>query len=65
MKIWKARFFKRPYLGTPGQVARISRDEVYIICGDHHAIVLEEVELNGKRRKPTDFIKSIKGRLSS
>ena len=65
MKIWKARFFERPYFGTPGQVARISSNEVYIICGDHHAIVLEEVELDGKRRKPTDFIKSFKGRLSS
>lgn len=65
MKIWKARLFERPYFGSPGQVARISSNEVYIICGDDRAIVLEEVEFDGKRRKPTDFVKSIKERLSS
>jgi len=65
MKIWKARIFEKPYFGTPGQVARITSNEVYIICGDDRAIVLEEVELGGKRGKATDFITSFKGRLSS
>jgi methionyl-tRNA formyltransferase len=65
MKIWKARLFEKPYFGTPGQVARITSDEVFIICGDDRAIVLEEVELCGKRGKATDFIKSFKGKLSN
>lgn len=65
MKIWRARLFEKPYLGTPGQVARITSDEVYIICGDDRAIVLEEVEIRGKRGKATGSIKSLKGRLSN
>lgn len=65
MKIWRARLFEKPYYGTPGQVARIAGDEVYVICGDDRAVVLEEVEIGGKRGKATDFIKSIKARLSS
>lgn len=65
MKIWRARLFDKPYFGTPGQVARITSDGVYIICGDDRAVVLEEVEIGRKRGKATDFIKSVKGRLSS
>jgi methionyl-tRNA formyltransferase len=49
----------------PGQVARITSDGVYIICGDDRAIILEEVELGRKRSKANDFIKSIKGRMSN
>lgn len=65
MIIWKARIFERPYFGTPGQVARITNDEVYIVCGDNRAVVLEEVEFDGSRGKPTKFIKSIRERLSN
>jgi methionyl-tRNA formyltransferase len=64
MIIWKARVFEFPYYGTPGQVARILNDEVYVICGDDRAIVLQEVEVNGVRAKATKFIKSFKIRLS-
>ncbi len=65
MKVWRARVFEKPYFGTPGQVARITSDEVYVICGDNRAIVLEEVEVSGRRGKAPDFIKSFKGRLSN
>lgn len=64
MIIWKARVFEFPYYGTPGQVARILNDEVYVICGDDRAIVLQEVEVNGVRAKATNFIRSFKIRLS-
>ncbi|MBF0430225.1 MAG: methionyl-tRNA formyltransferase [Fibrobacteria bacterium] len=65
LKIWRARIFDKTYYGTPGQVARISSDGVYVICGDHKAIILEEVELGGKRGNAVEFIKSIKGRMCS
>lgn len=65
MKIWRARPFEKPYSGTPGQVARITSDEVYVICGDDRALALEEVEIDGRRGKAADFIKSFKERLSN
>lgn len=64
LKIWKAKVFKHKYYGTPGQVARITSDGVYVICGDNRAIILEDVELGGKRGKANNFIKSIKGRMA-
>ena len=64
MIIRRAKLFESPYYGTPGQVARIASDGVYIICGDHRAIIVEEVELEGKRGKASNFIKSIKCKMS-
>jgi methionyl-tRNA formyltransferase len=64
LKIWKAKMFEGKYYGTPGQVARITADGVYVICGDNSAIILEDVELGGKRGKANDFIKCIRGRMS-
>jgi methionyl-tRNA formyltransferase len=65
LRIWKARPFSDKYVGTPGQVARIAKDGIYVICGNDRAVVLEEVEFGGKRGKATNLIKSIKGRLSN
>jgi len=65
LTIWSARLFEAPYYGTPGQVARLSDDGVYVICGDHRAIVLQQVSQGGQRGHARDFIKSIKSRLSS
>jgi len=65
LKIWRAKVFNRPYYGTPGHVARVSDEGVYIICGDHRAIVIEEVELEGERGAAKKFIKSIKGQMRS
>lgn len=65
LKIWRARVFDRPYYGTPGQIASVSSDGVYVICGDHRAIVIEEVEIAGKRGNAKAFIKSTKGRMCS
>lgn len=64
MIIWKAKLFESPYYGTPGQVARIANDGVYVICGNDRAIILQEVEINGVRAAATAFIKSFKVRLS-
>jgi len=65
LTIWSARLFEEPYYGTPGQVARLSDDGVYVICGDHRAIVLQQVSLGGQRGDARRFIKSIKSRMSS
>ncbi len=65
MKIWRARIFEKPYIGTPGQVARITSDEAYVICGDDRAIILEEVEIGGERGRATDFIKTLTVRLTN
>jgi methionyl-tRNA formyltransferase len=63
--IWKAKIFEFSYYGMPGQVARISSDGVYVICGDNRAIILEEVQVDGNRGKANYFITSIKGRMAS
>jgi len=65
LRIWKARRFEETYYGTPGQVARLSDEGVYVICGDHRAIILQEVSLGDQRGKAGNFIKSIKSRMSS
>lgn len=65
LTIWKASLSPKVYIGAPGQVARLASKGVYVICGDDRAIILEEVELRGKRGKATDSIKSIKGRMTA
>jgi len=64
LKIWRARCFERPYFGTPGQVAGVINGEVIVVCGDDSAIVLDELEKDGRRGKAREFIKSFKGRFS-
>ncbi len=61
---WKARLFQHDYYGIRGQVAKIDTDGVYVICGDHRAIFLEEVEVDGKKGKANEFIQSISTNLS-
>lgn len=65
VKIWKAKLFDKTYFGTPGQIARISSEGVYVVCGDDRAIVLDEIEIGGNRGRAADLIKSIKGRFSN
>lgn len=65
VKVWKARLFDKTYFGTPGQIARISSEGVYVICGDDRAILLDEIEIEGQRGRASDMIKSIKGRFSN
>src|SRR5262249_7680476 len=65
LRIWKARLFDDVYFGTPGQVARIASDGVTVVCGDHRALVLEDVEMSGKRGRANELIKSIKLRMTN
>lgn len=64
MIIWRVRLVAKPYYGTPGQIARIVGDDVYVICGSDQAIILEEIEFKQERGSASSFIKSLKGRLS-
>lgn len=65
--IWRARMEipATPYLGVPGQVTDINREngEVTVICGDRF-LVIEEVEINDTGRSKADcVIISIRCRL--
>lgn len=64
MRIWKAKPVECKYYGTPGQVAQIASEGVYIICGKDSALIIEEIGILGKKLKAVDAIKSIKERLS-
>lgn len=68
LTVCRARIFPHQYCGTPGQVARITDDGVYVICGDHTAIILEEVQLQQRPgHKPQlakEVITTIKCRFS-
>lgn len=63
--IWKARLLDMTYYGTPGQVARVTKEGVYVICGDSKPILLETVQLEGSPMKPANkVLKSFKVRLN-
>ena len=63
LTIWKARPFEPVYYGTPGQVARVDSEGVYVICGDNRALVLQEVGLAGQRSTAASVIRSIRTRF--
>lgn len=44
------------YMGTPGEIIT-KGDDVMVICGDHHAILIEEALLSGNLIKPTPKMK--------
>jgi methionyl-tRNA formyltransferase len=64
IRVWKAREFPHIYIGTPGQVARVSADGVTVICGDDRAVILEDIEIGGVRGPAQTLIKSITARLT-
>ena len=63
--IWTASLPNVTFFGEHGQVAKITSEGVWVICGDNKPIRLEKVQLEG--REITDsykIIKSVKTRLS-
>jgi methionyl-tRNA formyltransferase len=64
--IWKATVFqhKDPFLAIPGHVIEIQKDSqtVHVACGKG-ILKIQEIEHNGKRLAPADFIKSIRVRF--
>lgn len=64
LTVWRARLGPAHFLGTPGQVARTGAEGVVVIAGDHAALVLEEVELDGQAAPAGEVIRSLQTRLS-
>lgn len=64
LTIWKARLENQTvYYGTPGQVARVTPDGVYVICGDHHPVVLETVGYQEKTLPAQEVLRSVQIRF--
>jgi methionyl-tRNA formyltransferase len=61
--VTRARTFEFPYVGKPGQVARIGNG-VYVICGDDRAIILDDLIYKGECLSASSVLRSIKIRLS-
>lgn len=52
-----------PYFGVPGQVARVTQDGVFIICGNSRAVFVRTVLLDGLTWAAKDVFNSINIRL--
>jgi methionyl-tRNA formyltransferase len=64
LTVWRARPVDARFYGTPGQVAQIRPDGVYVICGDHRPLLVEEVGTKERPALPVgDVLKSLKTRL--
>ena len=63
--IWDASPVDCVYYGSPGQIARISSDGVYVICGDHRPLILHEIQIGDNLPvKSTEVLRSIKIRFT-
>jgi methionyl-tRNA formyltransferase len=61
--IWRARTFPFKYFGTPGQVAKITKNGVYVICGNNSALILKDIQIGNKRGNAEELIQSFKVRF--
>ena len=62
--IWRADCPTTPFMGTPGQVAQINKDNVYVMGGDHRPLVLQEIAVDGvDLPQPNNLLDSLKIRL--
>lgn len=66
--IWRAKMWspESAFLAIPGHVVEIRREQKTVLVACTDAMVeLQEIEVNGKRMAPTEFIKSIRVRFKS
>lgn len=61
--IWRGKPSKLIFFGTPGQVTKISSEGVCVICGDNKPLILENIEVDGKKFLAQDYFHSIKTRF--
>lgn len=61
--IWRAQLFPFKYFGTPGQVAKITKNGVYVICGNNTAIILKDIQIGNQRGNAEELIQSFKVRF--
>lgn len=62
--VWKAERPDGIYYGTPGQVARVCANGVFVICGDNRAVLLKEAQIDDLRGDAKALLKSGEHRLS-
>ena len=64
--IWKSKLLKsnEKWLGIPGQIAEIIDNGDVIVLTGEGKIILQEIEFNKKRLRPSLIIKSIRKRLT-
>ena len=65
LKIWDARTRPETYFGTPGQVARIDQNGVWVICGNNTCLCLTKVGFEDQVMPSNQVIKSVKTRFPS
>lgn len=55
--IWRAMVSSCTFYGTPGQIGCISKKDgdVYVVCGDNTALLLNEIDVNGSHEKPNEY----------
>jgi methionyl-tRNA formyltransferase len=58
LRLWRARPSTQEYAGFPGQVTKVERGAVHVVCGDGKAVILEEAELDGVAGDPGGLIPS-------
>jgi methionyl-tRNA formyltransferase len=63
--IWRAHQVDITYYGTPGQVAKVTPDGTFIICGNNKPLILETLELENGKEQAGKIIKSVKTRLGN
>jgi methionyl-tRNA formyltransferase len=63
LHVWSAAVSEEQWSGTPGQVARITAEEVLVVCGDGRCVALREVSVDDSRRPAPDVIRSINTRF--
>ena len=61
--VWRARLSSHTYFGRPGQVARIEKDGVVVVCGDNQPVILETVGWRGSERPAAEVVRSVKIRF--
>lgn len=63
--IWDAELFydDEIYLAIPGQISELKKDGEMIVIAGNGKIKIKNIEMEGKRGKPLDFITSIRKRL--
>lgn len=62
--VWRANPIGLTYYGVPGQVAKITKLGVWVICGDNKALALDIVQCEGEEETPAkEVLKSLKIRL--
>lgn len=63
--MWDAIINKNAYFGIAGQVAKISKEGVTVICGDNRSIMIKNINSDGKNLRSNELIRSIKTRFQS